>query len=84
MNFATANGTATTADNDYVARSGTLVFASGVTSQAISVQVKGDKKKESNETFSVNLSGATNATIAAAQGIGEILDDDSSGGKGNR
>jgi Calx-beta domain/FG-GAP-like repeat len=81
VNFATANGTATTADNDYVARSGALIFAPGVTSQTISVQVRGDKKKESNETFSVNLSGATNATIAVAQGIGEILDDDSPGGK---
>jgi Calx-beta domain/FG-GAP-like repeat/FG-GAP repeat/Planctomycete extracellular len=79
VNFATANGTATTADNDYVARSGQIIFASGVTSQSISVQVKGDKKKESNETFFVNLSGATNATIAVAQGIGEILDDDSPG-----
>jgi hypothetical protein len=84
VNFATANGTATTADNDYVARSGTLIFAPGVTSQSISVQVKGDKKQESDETFSVNLSGATNATIAVAQGIGEILDDDIPGGKKKR
>ena len=81
VNFATANGTATTADGDYVHRSGTLYFAPGVTSQTISVQVKGDKRKESNETFFVNLSGASNATIAAAQAIGEILDDDTSPGK---
>jgi hypothetical protein len=82
VNFATANGTATTADGDYIAKSGTLDFAPGVTSQAISVQVRGDKRKEANETFFVNLSGASNATIAAAQGIGEILDDDMPGGKG--
>jgi hypothetical protein len=81
VSFATANGTATTADNDYVAKSGTLAFAPGVTSQTISVQVKGDKKKESNEVFYVNLSSAINATIAAAQGIGEILDDDTPPGK---
>jgi len=81
VSFATANGTATTADNDYVARSGTLTFAPGVTSQTISVQVKGDKNKESNETFYVNLSGAANATIATAQGVGEILDDDTPPGK---
>jgi hypothetical protein len=81
VSFATANGTATTADNDYVARSGTLTFAPGTTSQTISVQVKGDKKSESNETFYVNLSGALNATIATSQGIGEILDDDSPPGK---
>jgi hypothetical protein len=86
VNYATADGTgttaATTADNDYVARTSTLYFAPGVISQTISVQVKGDKKRESNETFSVNLSGATNATIGTAQGIGEILDDDTPGSKG--
>ena len=79
VNFATANGTATTADNDYVAKSGTLVFAPGVTSQPVSVVVKGDKRKESSQTFFVNLSGATNATIAGSQGLGEILDDDARG-----
>jgi hypothetical protein len=81
VNFATADGTATTADNDYVAKSGTLTFAPGTTSKTISVQVKGDKKSESNETFFVNLSDALNATIATAQGVGEILNDDPSPGK---
>jgi hypothetical protein len=82
VNFATADGTATTADGDYISRSSTLYFAPGVTSGTISVQVKGDKNKESNETFFVNLSGATNASIGTAQGFGEILDDDIPGGKG--
>jgi hypothetical protein len=77
VSFATANGTATTADNDYVAKSGTLVFAPGQTSKSISVVVKGDKKKEANETFFVNLSDAMNATIVGPQGVGEILNDDS-------
>jgi Calx-beta domain/FG-GAP-like repeat len=83
VNFATADGSATTADNDYVAKSGTLIFSPGQTSKTISVAVKGDTKKEANETFFVNLSGATNGTILGAQGIGEILDDDtlSNGGK---
>jgi hypothetical protein len=76
VNFATANGTATTADNDYVAKSGTLVFAAGQTSKSIAVAVKGDKKKEANETFFLNLSDALNATIVGSQGIGEILNDD--------
>jgi hypothetical protein len=79
VNFATANGTATTADNDYVAKSGTLSFSPGDTSETISVAVKGDKRKESNETFVVNLSAPTNATIALAQGIGTIQDDDTRG-----
>jgi hypothetical protein len=76
VNFATANGTATTADNDYIARSGTLVFSPGQTSKSIGVTVKGDKKKEANETFFVNLSDATNANLIGSQGIGEILNDD--------
>ena len=82
VNFSTANGTATTADGDYISKSGTLYFAPGVTSQTILISVKGDKKREPNERFYVNLSGATNATIGTAQGIGEILDDDAPGGKG--
>lgn len=81
VDFATANGTATTAGNDYVATSDTLVFAPGVISKPISVSVRGDKDKELNETFFVNLSSARNATIGLAQGIGEILDDDSSPGQ---
>jgi hypothetical protein len=76
VNFATADGTATTADNDYRATSGTLSFAPGQTTATISVVVVGDKKQESNESFFVNLSGASNATIADAQAIGTILDDD--------
>jgi hypothetical protein len=84
VNFATVDGTATTANNDYVYRSGTLIYSPEVTSQTISVQVKGDKNKELNERFFVDLSNASNATIALARGIGEILDDDSPGAKRNR
>jgi hypothetical protein len=77
VNYATADGTATVGDNDYVATSGTLTFAPGETTKTITVVVKGDKKKESNETFFVNLSDpSSNALISDAQGIGTILDDD--------
>ena len=31
---------------------------------------------EANETFFLNLSGASNATIADGQGVGTITDDD--------
>src|SRR5262249_603287 len=44
--YATADDTATTADNDYVATSGTLTFAPGVTSQSITVTVNGDSQLE--------------------------------------
>ncbi len=76
VNFATANGTATTANKDYVATSGTLTFAPGETTKTITVEVKGDRKKEANETFFLNLSGVLNALLADSQGLGTILNDD--------
>lgn len=75
VDYATADGTAT-AGSDYVATSGTLTFAPGVASQTITVNVTGDTTVEPNETFFVNLSNPTNATIASAQGIGTITNDD--------
>src|SRR6185312_4757478 len=78
VNYATADGTATTADGDYSAASGTLTFTPGQTSKTITVLVSGDTKFESNETFSVSLSGATNATVSGTQGAstGTIQNDD--------
>jgi Ca2+-binding RTX toxin-like protein len=40
--------------------------------------VLGDTFDESNETFFVNLSAPTGATIADGQGVGTIVDDDAS------
>jgi len=75
VNYATADGTAT-APADYTSLSGALIFAPGQTALAISVTVNGDVIPEANETFFVNLSGATNATIADNQGVGTITNDD--------
>jgi hypothetical protein len=75
VNYATANGTATV-NADYTAASGTLTFAAGTASLQVNVPVLGDTLDEVNETFVVNLSGATNATIADTQGIGTITDND--------
>jgi Calx-beta domain-containing protein/VCBS repeat protein len=73
--YATGNGTAT-AGSDYQAASGMLTFAPGETSKTITVLVNGDRLAESNETFNVNLSGATNAVIGDGQGMGSIVDDE--------
>ncbi len=73
--YATANGTAT-AGTDYVAKSGTLTFAAGTTQQFVDVAVNGDTTVESNETFFVNLSSPSGATIADGQGQGTIVNDD--------
>ena len=75
VNFATADGTAT-AGSDYVAASGTLTFNPGDTSKTLTVLVNGDTVVEPDETFFVNLSAPTNATIAVSQGVGTILNDD--------
>ena len=75
VNYDTANGTAT-AGSDYQAASGTLTFTPGQTSKTVSVPVLGDRLPEANETFFVNLSGPTNATIADGQGQGTIADDE--------
>jgi hypothetical protein len=40
------------------------------------VAVKDDRLGEPTETFAVNLSGPTNATIADGQGVGAIVDDE--------
>ncbi|HYX28378.1 MAG TPA: Calx-beta domain-containing protein [Pyrinomonadaceae bacterium] len=76
VNYATADGTATTANNDYVTTSGTLTFNPSETSKTISVTINGDTLNEPDETFFVNLSNATNASILDPQGIGTIANDD--------
>ena len=76
VDYATADGTAT-AGEDYVAISGTLTFPAGTTTQNVTVVVNGDILDEgSHETFFVNLSSPSNATIADEQGVGTITDDD--------
>ncbi|MFZ0748842.1 MAG: Calx-beta domain-containing protein, partial [Pyrinomonadaceae bacterium] len=75
VNYATANDTAT-AVSDYVATSGVITFTPGQTSQPLNVTVNGETVFEPNETFNVNLSGATNASISDNQGVGTITNDD--------
>jgi hypothetical protein len=80
VNYATANSTATAGTSgtaDYVAASGTLNFAAGISTQAVSVTIRGDTIYEPNETFFVNLTGATNGgTITKSAGLGTIANDD--------
>jgi probable HAF family extracellular repeat protein len=75
VSFMTANGSAI-AGEDYTFASGSLTFQPGESTKTITVAVKGDKRRESDETFQVNLSGADGATIADAQGAGIIRNDD--------
>jgi hypothetical protein len=78
VNVASADNTALTGDADYTGIASTpLTFAPNTTTQHFHVLVNGDTALEPNEIFNVNLSGATNATIADNQGSGTIINDDS-------
>src|SRR5262249_49663227 len=68
VNYATADGTATDAGNDYVPTSGTLTFAPGETTQTITVVINPDRKNDADETFFVDLSGAVNALLVNDHG----------------
>ncbi|HJR09657.1 MAG TPA: Ig-like domain-containing protein [Pyrinomonadaceae bacterium] len=75
--IATQDGTATDADNDYEPNSATgATISEGQQEYLFDVAVNGDTAVESNETFNVNVTNATNATIADGQGTGTILNDD--------
>ena len=77
MSFQTVNGTSTTGDNDYVAKSGTLTFAPGETIKTITIEVKGDRKREADETFYLDLlDNSSNSLFARSRGVGSIQNDD--------
>ena len=76
VKYNTGGNTATSGDNDYTGTNGTVTFSAGQTSKTIAITIKGDIKVEPNETFFVNLSAPTGATIADAQGVATLLNDD--------
>lgn len=75
VEYETADGTAT-APHDYAAASGVLTFDPHDTEKTISVSIVGDGDDEADETFTVNLSNAANATVAAGAATATIIDDD--------
>jgi len=80
VHYATADGSAHT-PKDYIAIPDTVMtFNPGdPLTQTITVLVKGDRRVERNETFFVNLTAPTNATLPTSptQGKGIIKNDDS-------
>jgi hypothetical protein len=75
VNFATSNGTAT-AGADYTASTGVATFAARQTSLNVDVPILGDTLLEGNESFNLSLSAPVIATLANAQSVGTIIDDD--------
>jgi Calx-beta domain-containing protein len=75
VQYAVEAGTAT-ANVDYFTITGSVDFTPGTVSRTISVPIIQDNRFEPDETFLVNLSNPTNATIADGQGQGTITNDD--------
>ena len=73
--YRTANGTAT-AGTDYEAASGTLTIPAGHSIRTIEVTVRGDRKREPDEVFYMNLANPAGATIVDGQGVGTLRNDD--------
>ena len=79
VSYETIDGTAT-AGADYTTTSGTLSFTPGQTTQRVEVPTLEDDEAEETETFTVQLSAPSGATVADGTGTGTITDDDGGGG----
>ncbi len=76
VDYATADGSATTANNDYQAKNGTVIFEIGEQQKTLSIVIQGDTDVEPDETLLINLSDAVNGVITDAQATGALLNDD--------
>ena len=77
VDYATSVATGDTASSeDFTTQSGTLTFDPGQTQKTVEVPTAGDMLDEENETFTLTLSNASNATLGIAVATGTINDDD--------
>ena len=75
--YTTADGSATTADNDYTAVSGTTLIPAGITTHTVDVPIIPGGKAELSESFYLNLTDAgDNANITDSQAQCTITDND--------
>jgi len=77
VNYTTTDGTAQ-AGADYVAASGTLTFAPGVSTQQIPITIIGDTIGEFTEQFFVDLSGPVTGILGQSRATVTIGNDDNS------
>jgi hypothetical protein len=76
VNYATGNGTAI-AGSDYTAKSGTLNWSDGdAANKTFTVAILDDGTYEGNETFAVNLSGASGASLGSPASATTTIEDD--------
>lgn len=79
VNFATVNGTAT-GGSDFTARTGTVSFSPGTTSQSISITLTDDTTDEVDENFSLQLSSPVNAALGTPSTASILIDDNDNPG----
>lgn len=72
VSYRTTDGTAV-AGRDYTAASGILTFAPGETTKSISVSILDNPLAPSSQTFTLNLSSPSNATLTTATATGTIV-----------
>jgi hypothetical protein len=75
VGYTTADGTATPG-GDYLTTYGSLAIPAGSLGRTIAVAVSGDADREPAETFFLDLSSPSGATLADARGVATITDDD--------
>jgi Calx-beta domain len=79
VTYATVEGTASGTSDFAPVTSTLLTIPAGATSAPLSVSVLGDTAPETDETFVVNLTAPSHATLGDATATGTILDDDTPG-----
>ena len=83
VQYATSNGSALS-PGDYNTISGTLTFAAGEASKSFAVSITDDIVKESNESFNVVLSNASNANLGSPGSASVNIVDNDKRGRGPR
>jgi outer membrane autotransporter protein len=74
--YATFDGSATTADQDYQGQTGQIVIPPGATTATVTVQAIGDTKVEADENFGLALSNVSGAELGRSQAVGRLKNDD--------
>ncbi|WP_161602336.1 cellulose binding domain-containing protein [Tautonia marina] len=75
VDYGTGDGTAT-AGSDYVSTSGTLTFAPGEVVKEVVVAILDDDLVEGEEAFRLSLAGPVGASLARAEGLATVGDND--------
>ena len=71
VSYATTDGTAEASEDYTAVSSTTLLFAAGDTKRTIEIATTEDTRNEDEEAFTVTLSSAENATLAAERNDGD-------------